>query len=66
MYDDENNDDNAGNGPRSRRTPPPPPSDFPLFNTPLPSPSMSDDEIERTLALREKLAIAEKVKFSEN
>lgn len=37
-----------------------------FLGTALPSPSMSDNETERTAAAREKVAIAEKVKFSEN
>ena len=67
--DDDNDDDNDGNdsnGPRPPRTAPTPPYDFPLYNIPLPSQPISDDnEIKRTLAAREKVAIAEKVKFSE-
>ena len=59
--DDNNNGDNDGNGPRPPRTPPPPPYDFPLYNTPLTSPPMSDDGIERTLAPREKVALQKKL-----
>ena len=66
-YDnDDDNDDNDGNGHRPPRTPPPSPYDFLLYNSPLPSPLISDDdEIERTPAAGEKVAITEKVKFSE-
>ena len=62
----DDNDDNDGNGLRPPRTAPPPPYDFPLCNTPLLSPLISDDDkIEWTPVAREKVAIAEKVKFSE-
>ena len=45
--DDDDNDDNDGNDPRPPRMPPFPLYDFPLYNTPLPSPlMMSDNEIE--------------------
>ena len=64
--DDDNNDNNDGNGFRPLRTPPTPPYDFPLYNTPVPSPPTSDGQIERTPAAREEVPITEKVKFSEN
>ena len=68
MVDDDNDDDNDGNGPRLPRTPPPPRYGFPLYNAPLLlPPTMSDNnEIKQTPASREEVAIAEKVKFSEN
>ena len=66
--DDVNDDNNDGNSPRPPRTPPPPLYDFPMYNTPLPlPPTMSDNnEIEQTPASRERVAIKEKVNFSEN
>ena len=67
--DNDNNDDkddDDGHGPRPPRTPPSPPYHFLLYNTPLPSPPISDDnETERMPGAGEKVAIAEKVKFSE-
>ena len=62
----DDDDDDEGNGPRPPRTPPHPPYDFLLHKTPLPSPPISDNETERTPAAREKVAIAEKIRFSEN
>ena len=55
-------DDDDGNCPRPPGTPLTPPYDLPLYKIPLPSPSMSDDKIERTPTAREKVAISEKVK----
>ena len=67
--DDDYNDDDDDNGPRPPRSPPPPPYDFLLYNISLPSspPTTSDNyAVERTPASREKVAIAEKLKLSEN
>ena len=41
---DDDNDENDGNGSTLPRTPTPAPYDIPLYNTPLPSPSISDDD----------------------
>ena len=57
--DDDNNDNNDGNGLRPLRTPPTPPYDFQLYNTPVPSPPMSDGQIEQTPAAREDVPITE-------
>ena len=62
---EDNDDDDDGNGPRPPGTPSPPSYDFPLYRTSLRSPPMSDDETEQMPAAREKVAVAEKLKFSE-
>ena len=41
---DDDNDENDGNGSTLPRTATPAPYDIPLYNTPLPSPSISDDD----------------------
>ena len=67
--DDYNDDDDDENGPRPPRSLPPPPYDFSLYNislSSLPPTTSNNYAVERTPASREKVAIAEKIKLSEN
>ena len=67
--DDYNDDDDDENGPRPPRSLPPPPYDFSLYNislSSLPPTTSNNYAVERMPASREKVAIAEKLKLSEN